>query len=180
MNISAYRICYASDLQCSATYKTTEMKNLIITLLLIAGTFIQNAAAQTPVEKLIESYSDVKGARDFIASGRKMVIARSLIKKTDLAAIASDVDVLEVLKMQNASSDAIGRFEDDLKTALAGYEFYGTEESQNGKVEIYLRNGDEGSIEELVIYNPLTHSLNSLKGKFTVQELLNLKKESQK
>ncbi|MBR2063068.1 MAG: DUF4252 domain-containing protein [Bacteroidales bacterium] len=152
------------------------MKRTVLIMLLVAGVFIQEAMAQkTPVEKLIERYSEVKGARDFIASGGKMVIARSLIKKTELASIAPDVDVLEVLKMQNASSSDIVRFEKDLKSALAGYEFYGTEESPNGTVDVYIMKGDGGMVDELVIYNPLIHSLNSLKGSFTIQELLDIR-----
>ena len=153
------------------------MKRIVIIILLAAGVFTQEAMAQkTPVEKLIERYSEVKGARDFIASGGKMVIARSLIKKTELASIAPDVDVLEVLRMQNASSSDIVRFEKDLKSALAGYEFYGTEESPNGTVDVYIMKGDGGMVDELVIYNPRIHSLNSLKGSFTTQELLDIRK----
>lgn len=153
------------------------MKKIVIIMLLLAGAFIQEAMAQkTPVEKLIESYSEVKGTRDFIASGGKMAIARSLIRKTELASVASDVDVLEVLKMQNASLSDIGRFENDLKSALSGYEFYGTEESPNGTVDVYIMKGSGDMVNELVIYNPRLHSLNSLKGHFTRQELLDIRK----
>lgn len=148
-----------------------------ITLMTLAAAFlfITEAAAQTPVESLIDRYSEVKGARDFIASGGKMNVARSLIRNTQLASIAPDVDVLEVLRMQNASPADIKRFETDLKSALKGYEFYGKDDSPNGTVEIYLMNGSNGTIEELVIYNPEKQALNSLKGRFTKQELMSIK-----
>ncbi|MBQ8811315.1 MAG: DUF4252 domain-containing protein [Bacteroidales bacterium] len=129
---------------------------------------------QTPVEKIIIKYSDVKGARYFIASGGKMVMARSLIRRTPLASIASEVEVLDVLKMQYASDEEIQDFDEDLKHALLSYEYYGKENSRNGTVDIYIIRSGAETIEELVIYNPAIHSLNSLKGTFSVNQLMEI------
>lgn len=60
-----------------------------------------------------------------------MVLARSLIRKTPLAAIAPDVDTLEVLKMQNTSETIINAFEKDLK---------------NGIVDIYITKSGKDTI----------------------------------
>lgn len=135
---------------------------------------IASAQTRTPVEKVISEYADVKGARDFIASGGEMIMARSLIRKTPLAAIASDVDVLAVLKMQNASENEIDRFEKELGSALSHYEYFGKENSRNGTVDVYIKRAGQDSIEELVIYNPGLHSVNSLKGSLSVSKLMQI------
>ena len=133
--------------------------------------------AATPIEKLIVRYSDVKGARDFIAVGGKMAVARSLIRATPMAAIAADVDELAVLKMGNVSEGDRKQFESDLHETLKGYRYHGQEQSKNGLVDVYLlmAGGDEvEEVEEVVIYNPEIFSLNSLKGLFSVKSLLSI------
>lgn len=138
------------------------------------------AFTQTPVEKVITEYSKVRGSRDFIASGGgEMILARSLIRKTPLAAIAPDVDVLEVLKMQNASKQDIGNFVRDLKSALASYDYYGQAQGTNGIVNIYITRSGQDTISELVIYNPEIYSVNSLKGTMSLEKLMQISKVSQ-
>lgn len=132
------------------------------------------SSAQTPVEKVISKYADVRGAKDLIASGGKMILARSLIRKTPLAAIAPDVDVLEVLKMQNAPTAAIKDFEKDFNAALKSYEYYGRTQGNNGLVDIYITMSDDDIIDELVIYNPEIYSVNSLKGSMRKTQLLEI------
>ena len=80
--------------------------------------------AATPIEKLIVRYSSANGARDFIAVGRKMAVARSLIRATPMAAIAGEVDELAVLKMGNVSEGERKQFESDLHDALKGYSYH--------------------------------------------------------
>ena len=118
----------------------------------------------TPIERLIIKYAAIKGSRDFIASGNQIILARSLIKRTNLAPIAAEVNVLEVLKMQNAEPNEIQAFEKDLKSALTTYKYYGKADSKNGKVDVYFTQNSKGNIDELVIYNPENQTLNSLKG----------------
>ena len=134
----------------------------------------ETSDATTPIEKLIVRYSDVKGARDFIATGGKMAVARSLIRATPMAAIAADVDELAVLKMGNVSEGERMQFESDLHEILKGYRYHGQEQSKNGPVDVYLLMAGGDEVEELVIYNPEMFSLNSLKGLFSVKSLLSL------
>ena len=139
------------------------------------GAMAQEASdATTPIEKLIVRYSDVKGARDFIAVGGKMAVARSLIRATPMAAIAADVDELAVLKMGNVPDGERKQFESDLHETLKGYRYHGQEQSKNGLVDVYLLMVGSDEVEEVVIYNPETFSLNSLKGLFSVKLLLSL------
>lgn len=160
-----------------------DMKRKIIMLLIVCvaayivdeGAMAQETSdATTPIEKLIVRYSDVKGARDFIATGGKMAVARSLIRATPMAAIAADVDELAVLKMGNVSEGERMQFESDLHDALKGYRYHGQERSKNGLVDVYLLMAGGDEVEELVIYNPEIFSLNSLKGLFSVKSLLSL------
>lgn len=139
---------------------------------------VGTVGAQTPVEKLIDKYSSVKGSRDFIASGASMILARSLIRATPLAAIASEVSVLEVLKMQDASPSDLADFKKDLDSALSHYEYYGQTESKNGLVDLYIGGSTGDTINELVIYNPTTYSLNSLKGPLDKATLLSILKKT--
>jgi len=160
-----------------------DMKSKIIMLLIVClaayivdeGAMAQEASdATTPIEKLIVRYSDVKGARDFIAVGGKMAVARSLIRATPMAAIAADVDELAVLKMGNVSEGDRKQFESDLHDALKGYRYHGQEQSKDGLVDVYLLMASENLVSELVIYNPETYSLNSLRGPFPMSELLEI------
>ena len=160
-----------------------DMKRNIIMLLMVCvaayigaeGAMAQEASdATTPIEKLIVRYSGVKGARDFIAVGGKMTVARSLIRATPMAAIAADVDELAVLKMENVPEGERKQFESDLHDALKGYRYHGQEQSKNGLVDVYLLMADDDEVEEVVIYNPEIFSLNSLKGLFSVKSLLSL------
>ena len=115
-------------------------------------------SAQTPVEKVMIKYEDVQGAKNFVAQGIKMTLARNLLKSTQVAPIASDVDELYIF----------------LKSALKQYDYYGTQPSKNGEVEVYVHHTGPQTVDELVIYNPEIYSLNSLYGHFTVSELLTL------
>ena len=160
-----------------------DMKRKIIMLLIVCvaayivdeGAMAQEASdATTPIEKLIVRYSDVKGARDFIAVGGKMAVARSLIRATPMAAIAADVDELAVLKMGNVPEGERKQFESDLHETLKGYRYHGQERSKNGLVDVYLLMADDDEVEEVVIYNPEIFSLNSLKGLFSVKSLLSI------
>ncbi|MBQ8856032.1 MAG: hypothetical protein IJ023_07810 [Bacteroidales bacterium] len=159
------------------------MKSNIIMLLMACmvvclgteGAIAQDPSeAATPIEKLIVRYSDVKGARDFIAVGGKMALARSLIRATPMAAIAGEVDELAVLKMGNVPEGERKQFESDLHDALKGYRYHGQEQSKNGLVDVYLLMADDDEVEEVVIYNPEIFSLNSLKGLFSVKSLLSI------
>jgi len=160
-----------------------DMKRNIIMLLMVCvaayigaeGAMAQEASdATTPIEKLIVRYSGVKGARDFIAVGGKMVVARSLIRATPMAAIAGEVDELAVLKMGNVSEGERKQFESDLHDALKGYRYHGQEQSKDGLVDVYLLMASKNLVSELVIYNPETYSLNSLRGPFPMSELLEI------
>lgn len=132
--------------------------------------------SQTPVEEVVVKYSDVKGAKVFIAEGKKLALARAFLERTPVAPVADDVRELAVLRMMNVSSDSRDEFVSDLKDALKRYDYYGKYLSKNGMVEIYVLKGNGDTVEELVIYNPGIYSLNSLYGTFTEESLLKLEK----
>lgn len=140
-------------------------------------TFVVNLSAQTPVQKVIIKYEDVTGARNFVAQGLSMTLARKFIKSTPLAPIAQDVDELYILKMQNVAPNIRNAFVRDLKVALRQYKYYGTHPSKNGEVDIYILPLGTSSVKELVIYNPEIYSLNSLHGDFNYTELEALDKK---
>ena len=144
---------------------------VIIIVLLVAAA---NMYAQTPVERVILNYEEADGARSFIAQGVRMALARQLMKATQVAPVASDVDKLYVLKMDGADSDVRSEFVHDLYSALAGYRYYGQCPSKNGEVDVYYMPNGEDLVKELVIYNPAIYSLNSLYGDFTLKQLLAL------
>jgi len=153
----------------------SAMKNtrLIIILLMF---FPAVMSAQTPVEEVIVKYSEVKGARNFIAKGGKLALARSLLDRTPVAPVSDDVEELAVLKMMNVSQESKESFLNDLTDALKSYDYYGRQETKNGTVDIYVLKKTEDTVEELVIYNAGIYSLNSLYGNFTAESLLKLRK----
>lgn len=137
-----------------------------------------SAAAQTPVEGVIEKYQNVEGVRSFIATGTRLALAKGLIRRTQVGILADDVEELAVLKMQNASQYSKVRFQHDLHDALESYEYHGTHDSRNGTVDVYVLRSKTGAVEELVIYNPAILSLNSLRGTFPAKALMELEEDS--
>jgi hypothetical protein len=152
------------------------MKKFILMIMVMAG-LAPFLYAQSPVERLVVKYADVKGAKDLVAKGTKMDLARPLIRKTSLAPIADNVDELAVLRLQNASEQDKARFQKELNAALKSYQYYGKHDSKNGKVDVYVEVPENGYVRELVVYNPAIYTLNSLHGRFTVKSLLELSKE---
>lgn len=150
----------------------------IIIFIFLSLSAIGTAYAQSPIEEVFTRYENVKGSRDFIASGKEMTLARSLIRRTPLALIAPEVDVLEVLKMQNASKSDIDDFVKELETAFAHYKYYGKAETKNGLVDVYYTLNDAKNIGELVIYNPAIYSLNILKGNISASALLSISNDT--
>lgn len=132
------------------------------------------ASAQTPVEQLISKYESVPGAKETGAEGAKMAIARVMIRQSPVAPIASDVDEVEILKMQGASRQYQNLFFKDLNEALKSYDYIGKHSSKNGEVDVYILKSGPGTVRELVIYNPAIYSLNSFKGTFSVDALQKL------
>lgn len=135
----------------------------------------QTPAQQTPVEKVVLEYENVDGARDFIATGGpRLLIARNFLKTTNLASLASDADQIYVLKMGAASLQERTAFLKDLQAALKTYEYHGKHPSKNGEVEAYISRSKDGYINELVLYNPESYTLNILHGSFPVNALLKI------
>lgn len=153
--------------------------SLILMFMLAAAVRL---SAQSAVEKVIVKYEDTDGARYFIAQGPKMILARRLLKSTQVAPVAQDVDELYILKMQSTSRSAQEKFTRDLSVALESYEYYGKQPSTNGEVDVYIHRMAPGSfnIDELVIYNPAIYSLNSFVGQFTASQLMKLENPSGK
>lgn len=129
---------------------------------------------QTPVESVIAKYKDIKGARNVAVSGGRMSLARSLLKSTPVAPIASDVKSLAVLKMDDVGEPDRSFFESELKTALEAYMYYGRQQVKKGIVDVYVMLSGQDKVSELVIYNPAIFSLNSLSGEFSVCDLMAL------
>ena len=136
--------------------------------------FAAESFAQTPVERLISRYADVSGAKVTDAKGSTMSVARVILKRTPVAALAPDVDEVDILKMGGASKQYQMKFKEDLEETLKSYEFHGTHEGKNGMVDIYILPSGKDVVDELVIYNPEILTLNSLQGSFTIEALKKL------
>lgn len=148
---------------------------IMIVTVLLSGLCIMKA--QNPMEELIYKYADVKGARDFVASGSMMTIARGFIRKYPVAPIADDVKEVAVLKMERAPEHMRYEFQKELEEVLQLYEYYGKQETKMGIVDVYVLKASPETVSELVIYNPEIWSLNCLYGDFSVEALLNLDSE---
>ena len=150
----------------------------IISVLVCAVTSAQTSVQhdQTPVQEIIFKYAGTQGARNYIADGLKLTLARKLMRSTPIAPIAPDVDELAILKMEDTPANIRSRFVRDLDDALKDYDSYGTHPSKNGDVDIYILRSGPTRVVELVIYNPEIYSLNSVHGTFTLSQLLQLDK----
>ena len=137
--------------------------------------------AGTPAEELILSKKDVKGVQGIEGKGFVMKFARAAIRKTPMKPLADQVTEVTVCKIDNASPDFIKEFTSELRKVLKGYQFYGVKPGEEGHpVEVYGNYPDKNIVREIVVYNPDNHSLFSLRGEYTVEELLSLDKKDNK
>lgn len=137
--------------------------------------------AGTPAEELILSKKDVKGVQVIEGKGFVMKFARAAIRKTPMKPLADQVTEVTVCKIDNASPDFIKEFTSELRKVLKGYQFYGVKPGEEGHpVEVYGNYPDKNIVREIVVYNPDNHSLFSLRGEYTVEELLSLDKKDNK
>lgn len=154
--------------------------NRILIYMLLAALALSEACAfaqqPTPVEKVIMKYENVKGSQEVSATGAKMTIARMMIRKTPVGLIADDVDEVYVLRMGDASQPDRTDFLDDLRIAFKSYVYSGRYDSDKGLVDVYILPSYEGYTDELVIYNPQSYSLNSLRGHIPMSQLRTLEK----
>jgi hypothetical protein len=100
-----------------------------------------------------------------------------MMKHTPVAPVAEDVDKVSILKMAGASRQSLEMFENDLQKVLKLYEYYGTQEEPNGKVDVYVMRSGTSVIKELVVYNPENHTLNSFYGSFPLDALMKIAKK---
>ena len=62
------------------------MKRIILSFIALVASL--NVFAGTPAEELVEKYKDIKGARNLVAKGAVMNMARPMLKKHNVAPIA--------------------------------------------------------------------------------------------
>ena len=74
---------------------------------------IFNVFAGTPAADLVEKYKDVKGARNLVAKGTLMNMARPMLKKYNVAPIAHKVEEMSVLRMDRTSPEVRQGFHND-------------------------------------------------------------------
>lgn len=147
----------------------------IIISILTAGSLY----AGTPAEELMLSATETKGVQVIEGKGFIMKFARSAIRKTPMSPLADQVTEVTVCKMEHASSEFIQDFTQKLKEILKTYQYYGIKIGQGGyPVEVYGNYPDNNIVREIVVFNPELYSLFSLRGEYTVDELLSLDKNN--
>lgn len=144
---------------------------LVFTLLIAVSTY-----AQTPAEKFLESFCEVKGAKKTEARGAMMIFARPVLKKFPIAPMANDVEEVTVLNLGKASELDKERFVSEMTKMLEdnGYIYNGKFDSPNGPVDVYAHLKTDTLVDELVVFNPDLYALNILLGNFSVEKLLKL------
>ena len=155
------------------------MKRILTTIIsILAGASLY---AGTPAEDLMLSAMDTKGVQVIEGKGFIMKFARSAIRKTPMSPLADQVTEVTVFKMEHASPDFIQDFTQRLKDVVKSYQFYGIKIGQGGHpVEVDGNYPDNNIVREIVVFNPELYSLFSLRGEYTVDELLSLDKNVEK
>ena len=152
------------------------MKRILFFIMLMLTSTVM--FAKTPIEELVERYQDVKGVKNIVAHGAMMSIARPMLKSYTIVPLADCVDELSSLRIQRGISDTDKkRFVSDLDKILKKYIYAGKTKSTSGIVDVYVHLESTDYADELVVYNPETHVLNVLRGRFPVAELAKLKCE---
>jgi hypothetical protein len=133
--------------------------------------------AGTPAEDLMLSVADAKGVQVIEGKGFIMKFARSAIRKTPMGPLADQVTEVTVCKMEHASPEFIQEYTKKLKDIMKSYQFYGVKIGQGGHpVEVYGNYPDNNIVRELIVFNPELNSSFSLRGEYTVEELLAIDK----
>ena len=79
--------------------------------------------------------------------------------------------------MEKASPEFIREFEAEAREMLKGYQYYGVKPGEEGRpVETYGNIPVDNVVTEIVVFNPDLHSLFSLRGRYTIEELMALDK----
>ena len=151
------------------------MKRYVLLLVALATAF--DMFAGTPAEALVDEYKEVKGARNLIAKGAMMNMARPLLKKYSIAPLAHKVEEMSVLRMDKVSPDLKEKFLSDLQNMLGQYLYAGQSDTNNGVVDAYVHLVSTEAADELVVYNPAIYALYSLTGDFSAEELKKIQKK---
>lgn len=152
------------------------MRRMLFVLVVLLS---MDAFADTPAEMFMGGYDDVKGAKHIEVKGGTMVFARPVIRKFPIGPMADLVEEVSVLNMSKTGSSEKDTFLAKLKVMLEmNYKYYGKSDTPNGIVDVYVHLASDDLADELVIYNPELFVLNSLVGKFPVEQLLKLGAEN--
>ena len=141
----------------------------IVFLLVTAAAF-----ASTPAQDLIQKYGEINGGRLVAVSGSKMVFARPVLKRYTIGPMADAVESVMVLNMKKTPAQDREVFMNDMKNTLKEYRYYGKSGSPDGLIDVYVHMKTEDCVDELVVFNPHSFTLNSLIGIFPVEKLLSL------
>lgn len=130
--------------------------------------------ASTPVQDLLKRHSGIKDGRFIEAGGSKMVFVRPVLKRYTIGPMSDCVKSVMLLSVKKTPEADRRAFMDDMKETLAKYRYYGKSGSPDGLIDVYVHMKTEDCVDELVVFNPHSLTLNSLIGIFPVEKLLSL------
>ena len=148
------------------------MKKIVTFIVLMVATL--SGFAKTPAQDLIKRHSEIKGGRMLEASGSKMVFVRPALKRYTIGPMSDCVEAVMLLSMKKTPDSDRKAFAADMDKVLKGYRYYGKSGSPDGPVDVYVHMKNEDCVDELVVFNPYSFTLNSLIGIFPVEKLLSL------
>ena len=130
--------------------------------------------AMTPVQDLLKKHSEIKAGRFIEASGSKMVFVRPVLKRYTIGPMSDCVESVMLLSLKKTPESDRKAFMAEMNTTLAKYRYYGKSGSPDGLIDVYVHMKTEDCVDELVVFNPHSFTLNSLIGIFPVEKLLSL------
>lgn len=151
------------------------MKKIIFTV--ISAFVTLTLFAGTPAEEVVEKYKEMKGARNLVAKGVLIKMARPLMKDYQIAPLAHKVEELSVLRIDKAEPVIREQFLKDLQIVLDQYMYAGQSVTRNGVVDAYVHLARPDVADELIVYNPKIYALYSVSGTFTAEELMKIQKK---
>ncbi|MBE6238248.1 MAG: hypothetical protein E7116_08915 [Bacteroidales bacterium] len=151
------------------------MKKIIFTV--ISAFVTLTLFAGTPAEEVVEKYKEMKGARNLVAKGVLIKMARPLMKDYQIAPLAHKVEELSVLRIDKAEPVIREQFLKDLQIVLDQYMYAGQSVTRNGIVDAYVHLARPDVADELIVYNPKIYALYSVSGTFTAEELMKIQKK---
>ena len=136
---------------------------------------------KSPAVRFIEANDGIKGAKCMKIDGTKLKMARPILKKTPVAAIIDELDVLYMFSFKDGKESEEKTFQSNAMKVLSRYTKAGEINDDVSRMYIFLNQQEGDVFHEMVLLNVWpTTSMMVFHGNFTEESLRRMEEISKK